>query len=63
MLSIASPWGGDIVEAAPMPKEWTFMVYLDGDNNLEENAVDDFLEMASVGSHQYRGSARPGRRL
>ena len=26
------------------------MVYLDGDNNLEGNGIDDFLEMASVGS-------------
>ncbi len=26
------------------------MVYLDGDNNLEAAAVDDFLEMSSVGS-------------
>ncbi|CAN2044504.1 exported hypothetical protein [Candidatus Magnetomoraceae bacterium gMMP-1] len=30
--------------------DWTFMVYLDGDNNLEGEAIDDFLEMASVGS-------------
>jgi hypothetical protein len=30
--------------------EWTFMVYLDGDNNLEGNAITDFLEMSSVGS-------------
>lgn len=30
--------------------QWTFMVYLDADNNLEEDGVDDFLEMASVGS-------------
>jgi len=30
--------------------EWTFMVYLDGDNNLEDAGIDDFLEMASVGS-------------
>jgi len=30
--------------------EWTFMVYLDGDNNLESAAIDDFLEMATVGS-------------
>lgn len=30
--------------------DWTFMVYLDGDNNLEEYAIDDFLEMASVSS-------------
>ncbi|MCU0861727.1 MAG: clostripain-related cysteine peptidase, partial [Methanomassiliicoccales archaeon] len=30
---------------------WTFMVYLDGDNNLEGYGIDDFLEMASVGSN------------
>jgi len=35
------------VEAA----KWTFMVYLDGDNNLEGAAIDDFLEMATVGSN------------
>lgn len=29
---------------------WTFMVYVDGDNNLEGAALDDFLEMAQVGS-------------
>ncbi|MDI6752400.1 MAG: clostripain-related cysteine peptidase [bacterium] len=31
-------------------KEWTFMVYLDGDNNLEKYGIDDFLEMAQIGS-------------
>jgi len=31
-------------------KEWTFMVYLDADNNLEAYGINDFLEMASVGS-------------
>jgi subtilisin-like proprotein convertase family protein len=31
---------------------WTFMVYLDGDNNLESYAVADFLEMAVVGSNE-----------
>ena len=31
-------------------REWTFMVYLDADNNLEECGIYDFLEMASVGS-------------
>ncbi|MCK5058031.1 MAG: hypothetical protein KAT34_15360 [Candidatus Aminicenantes bacterium] len=31
-------------------KAWTFMVYLDGDNNLEPDGIDDFLEMSSVGS-------------
>jgi len=29
---------------------WTFMVYLDADNNLEGAGLDDFREMASVGS-------------
>ncbi len=32
------------------PADWTFMVYLDGDNNLENFAIGDFLEMASIGS-------------
>ncbi len=31
-------------------KEWTFMVYLDADNDLEGGGLDDFLEMSSVGS-------------
>jgi hypothetical protein len=31
-------------------KTWTFMVYLDADNNLEGAGIDDFLEMATVGS-------------
>lgn len=30
--------------------DWVFMVYLDGDNNLESAAIDDFKEMASIGS-------------
>ncbi len=29
---------------------WTLMIYLDGDNNLESSAIDDFLEMSAVGS-------------
>ncbi len=29
---------------------WTVLVYLDGDNNLERDALDDFAEMAVVGS-------------
>ena len=32
--------------------EWTVLVYLDGDNNLESDALDDFREMASVGSSE-----------
>jgi len=34
-------------------KLWTFMVYLDADNNLEGAGIDDFLEMATVGSNEY----------
>jgi len=30
--------------------EWTVMVYLDADNNLESYGVEDFLEMAVAGS-------------
>ena len=29
---------------------WTFLVYLNGDNSLESAGIDDFLEMAAVGS-------------
>ena len=31
-------------------KKWTFMVYLDADNDLEKFGINDFLEMAQVGS-------------
>lgn len=31
-------------------RDWTFMVYMAADNNLEPYAIDDFLEMAQVGS-------------
>lgn len=30
--------------------EWTVMIYMDGDNNLEEDALIDFIEMARIGS-------------
>ena len=30
--------------------KWTVLVYLDGDNNLEPDALTDFREMATVGS-------------
>jgi hypothetical protein len=50
---------GDPTPAGPAPTRapaagdaarWTVMVYLDGDNNLEADALDDFREMAAVGS-------------
>ncbi|MGC9320574.1 MAG: clostripain-related cysteine peptidase, partial [Armatimonadota bacterium] len=31
-------------------KSWAFLVYLDGDNNLEDAAIDDLNEMEVVGS-------------
>ncbi len=30
--------------------DWTFMVYLDADNNLESDGISDFLEMSAQGS-------------
>ncbi|MEI7643270.1 MAG: clostripain-related cysteine peptidase [Chloroflexales bacterium] len=36
--------------AAGQDALWTVMVYLDGDNNLEADALTDFAEMAQVGS-------------
>jgi len=30
--------------------DWTFMVYLDADNNLENASIEIFLKMASIGS-------------
>lgn len=31
-------------------KSWTLMFYLDGDNNLEESGINNFLNMSSMGS-------------
>lgn len=36
--------------AAAQGKDWTVLVYMDGDNNLEAAAINDFLEMSTVGS-------------
>ncbi len=30
--------------------DWTFLIYMDADNNLEDVGIEDFLEMATVGS-------------
>ncbi len=48
-----TPGGGFTPAPTPAPgenPEWTYMVYMDGDNNLEEAAIADFLEMERVGS-------------
>lgn len=33
-------------------REWTILVYLDADNDLEKEGIEDFLEMSSVGSDE-----------
>jgi len=33
-----------------LPPTWTLLVYLDADNNLEPYGIDDFVEMAAVGT-------------
>ena len=46
--------GGQVEESIDFGNQyladWTIMTYLAADNDLEEAALDDFLEMASVGS-------------
>jgi hypothetical protein len=45
------PANNDLEERfAVVEAEWTFAVYLDGDNNLEYYGILDFLEMALVGT-------------
>ena len=39
-----------MIAGPPALKEWTFIAYIGADNNLEECELDDFLEMAQVGS-------------
>ncbi|MBU7014057.1 MAG: hypothetical protein HXS52_01730 [Theionarchaea archaeon] len=43
-----------LISVAPFPlhatANWTVMVYMDGDNNLEPSAIDDLNEMEAVGS-------------
>ncbi|MFX1576219.1 MAG: clostripain-related cysteine peptidase [Promethearchaeota archaeon] len=49
---------GDILETTftltvleiPIYSDWTMLVYLDGDNDLEEYAFDDFNTMETIGS-------------
>lgn len=36
----------------PPRAEWTVMIFMDGDNNLEEDSLIDFTEIAKVGSTQ-----------
>jgi hypothetical protein len=48
---IGGPLGGAASPADPAaPAEWTILVYLAGDNNLEADALRDLNEMEAVGS-------------
>jgi len=57
-LDITASNGGPWTDSFDVPvvcsgggqAQWTFMIYLAGDNNLEGAGIDDFLEMSSVGS-------------
>ncbi|MBI5548972.1 MAG: hypothetical protein HY901_34245 [Deltaproteobacteria bacterium] len=40
--------GGCVLD--PNANDWTFMVYLNADNNLEDDGYDDITEMMAVGS-------------
>ncbi|MGC4119478.1 MAG: clostripain-related cysteine peptidase [Myxococcales bacterium] len=39
--------------ADPNGNRWTFMVYMNGDNNLAPDALDDIAEMQAAGSNTY----------
>ncbi len=40
----------EISKAVTNSKTWTILIYMDGDNNLEMEAIYDFLELACYGS-------------
>ena len=46
LLAQTAPAGAQ----APQQYKWVIMVYMDGDNNLESNAINDFNEMEAAGS-------------
>jgi predicted secreted protein len=50
--SNGGPWSDSftVPVACGDQAQWTFLVYLDADNDLEDAGVDDFLEMSSTGS-------------
>lgn len=43
-MSCSDPSGDDLLEVAET-RDWTVMIYLDADNNLEQYGIDDFNEM------------------
>lgn len=51
VLSLALVSGvGPAVADVVKPKEWTVLIFMNGKNDLEEFAIEDFKELASVGS-------------
>ncbi len=45
-------WLAPSAMAQPEQAEWTLLIYMDADNNLEPAGIGDFLEMADVGSDE-----------
>ncbi|KPA16926.1 Peptidase C11, clostripain [Candidatus Magnetomorum sp. HK-1] len=39
--------------SAQATSKWTIMIYLDADNNLEPDGIDDFLEISTTGSDEH----------
>jgi hypothetical protein len=50
-LSLLVPFSSVRAGDTPTPtKEWTFLIFMNADNNLDPNGVDDMNEMETVGS-------------
>lgn len=47
---VVTAWAVPMSASGETTAEWTLMVYLDGDNNLDPDSVDDIMEMEMVGS-------------
>lgn len=47
LLCWSFAWAEDVIQ-----KEWTVLIYMNGKNDLEEFAIEDFRELAKVGSTQ-----------
>jgi len=50
LVTLLMPFIVEIPLVLASPAKWTFMVYLDADNNLDPAGVDDILEMQAIGS-------------
>ena len=50
IVAEAATGNGDYTLEITATANWTFLVYMDGDCDLETSAIEDFLEMSQVGS-------------